>query len=126
MARISDLWYVPKDAKKPTGKYASYSETMLAYIPYADIRRAKMDAYHLLKQGKVMDSYNFDPKYYKKGYYMVSLKTESREGSVLYAVVAMYKGKVYYENQTSARPTVYEIDALGNNVRKVRNIYTDA
>ena len=120
MVKIGELWYYPKNGKKTFG---SYSMTMMAYIPGADLQRAKMDAYQLLKNGEVMDA-NKTSTFFQKGYHFVELGAGKGEKKV-YAIVAMYNGRIYYENQTSSRPTVYEIDFLGRNIRKVKNIYKD-
>lgn len=118
MVKISALWYYPKNAKK-YGKFPSM--TMNAYIPDATLQRAKMDAYNLLKGGKVAYSHKAEGK----EYYFVKLSYPTKWDEDTYGIVAMYNGKVYYENQKSKSPTVYEIDFLGRNIRKVRNIYKD-
>ena len=123
MVKIDYLDYIPSNAKRTTNNWVPYDSTMHFYMPYADLRRAKMDAYSLLKQGKVLDAHKYSPKFFEKGYHYVNLKTSGRDEAKTYAIVAMYNGRIYYECQTSSRPTVFEIDALGNNIRKVKNIY---
>lgn len=122
MVKIGELWYYSKNSKKNA---YGYSETMHAYLPYATLQRAKMDAYALLKYGEVMEAHKIST-FFKPGYRYVELGLDGgHEDKKIYGIVAMYNGKVYYECQQSSSPTVYEIDFLGKNIRKVKNIYKD-